>query len=140
MLLGIRRLGARRVERLFHPGARDEALPNGIVPFSQTEFTRRSADLVAEEIGRIRARGIADAVRGWRLIVGSSDTRVRHVRRRLGAPRAGRRGDSRPQVFLGGKLNTLEDGDSEPRDATDLLRTAGVIPCATVEDLVAQLD
>lgn len=188
VLLAIRRLGAQRLEQLFHPGARDETRPNGIVPFSQTEFTRRSADLVADEVTRIRARGIADAVRGRRLIVGSSDTHVFgkfvvvSVLRELGAEvlDAGvdrnpedlaallaQAGDEvalalsthngqcvryaerlmeildqhspRPKVFVGGKLNSLQDGDSEPRDARDLLRRAGVIPCARVEDLVAHL-
>jgi methylmalonyl-CoA mutase cobalamin-binding subunit len=187
VLLGVRRIGAARLERLFHPGPRDDLLPNGVVPFSQTEFTRRSADLVAGEIERIRARGIGDAVRGRRVIVGSSDTHifgkfvVASVLRALGAEvidagvdrnpedlvallesyeddtglaisthngqcvRYAERlvellgdRDPRPQVFIGGKLNTIEDGDSEPRDATDLLRRAGVVPCATVEDLVAQ--
>jgi hypothetical protein len=37
----------------------------------------------------------------------------------------------RPAVFVGGKLNnSIEDGDSEPRDATDLLRRVGVVPRA----------
>jgi methylmalonyl-CoA mutase cobalamin-binding subunit len=188
VLLGIRRLGARRLERLFHPGARDESLPNGIVPFSQTEFTRRSADLVFSEVDRIRARGIADSVRGRRVIVGSSDTHVygkfvvASVLQALGAEvidagvdrnpedfvalLAGQ-GDGaavaisthngqcvtyaerlmkilsqeglQPQVFVGGKLNSLEEGDSEPRDATGLLRRTGVVPCASVEDLVTEL-
>ena len=188
MLLAIRRLGAQRLEQLFHPGARDATRPGGIVPVSQTEFTRRSAELVADEVTRIRARGIADAVRGRRLIVGSSDTHVFgkfvvvSVLRELGAEvlDAGvdrnpedlaallaQAGDgtalaisthngqcvryaerlmellnersARPTVFVGGKLNSIEDGDSEPRDATDLLRRAGVVPCARVEDLVGHL-
>jgi methylmalonyl-CoA mutase cobalamin-binding subunit len=187
VMLGIRRLGAQRVEQLFHPGARDETLPSGIVPFSQTEFTRRSATLVSQEIERIRARGLADAVRGRRFIVGSSDTHVFGkfvvvtVLRSLGAEvidagvdrnaedfvalLAGDGDDTsvaisthngqcvryaeqlmailgqrsaRPQVFIGGKLNSIEEGESEPRDATDLLRRVGVLPCASVEDLVAQ--
>ena len=46
---------------------------------------------------------------------------------------------ARPTVFVGGKLNSIEDGDLEPRDATDLLRRAGVVPCARVEDLVGHL-
>ena len=188
VLLAIRRLGAQRLEQLFHPGERDETRPNGIISFSQTEFTRRSAELVADEVTRIRARGIADAVRGRRLIVGSSDTHVFgkfvvvSVLRELGAEvlDAGvdrnpedlaallaQAGDGtalaisthngqcvryaerlmeilgqqspRPTVFVGGKLNGLQDGDSEPRDATDLLRRAGVVPCARVEDLVVHL-
>jgi methylmalonyl-CoA mutase cobalamin-binding subunit len=186
VLLGIRRLGAQRLERLFHPGARDESLPNGIVAASPTEFTRRSADLVSGEVARIGAHGIADAVRGRRFIVGSSDTHVfgkfvvASVLRALGAEvidagvdrtpedfadllaRQGehaalaisthngqcvryterlmeilRERSPRAPVFIGGKLNSIERGDSEPRDATDLLRRAGVIPCSTVEDLVA---
>lgn len=32
VLLGLRRLGAQQLEHLFHPGRRDEAMPNGIVP------------------------------------------------------------------------------------------------------------
>jgi methylmalonyl-CoA mutase cobalamin-binding subunit len=188
MLVAIRRLGARRLERLFHPGERAETLPNGIVPFSQTEFTRRSASLVAGELERIRNRGIADLVRGRRVIVGSSDTHffgkfvVATVLRELGAEviDAGvdrdpedlvallarydddtalavsthngqcvryatrlmeilRQRSRRPSVFIGGKLNSIEQGDSEPRDATDLLRQAGAIPCASVEDLVVHL-
>jgi methylmalonyl-CoA mutase cobalamin-binding subunit len=188
VMLGLRRIGAARLERLFHPGARDDQLPNGVVPFSQTEFTRRAADLVAGELERIRERGLGEAVRGRRVIVGSSDTHVfgkfvvASVLRGLGAEviDAGvdrnpedflalldgngddtrlaisthngqcvryaerlsellRSRDPRPQVFIGGKLNTIEDGDSEPRDATDLLRQVGVIPCATVEDLVSRV-
>jgi methylmalonyl-CoA mutase cobalamin-binding subunit len=188
VLLGIRRLGARRLERLFHPGARMKSLPNGIVPFSQTEFTRRSANLVSRELERIRRRGIAAAVRGRRVIVGSSDTHffgkfvVAAVLRELGAEvvDAGvdrnpedlvallaryeddtalavsthngqcvgyaerlmeilRQSNRQPAVFIGGRLNSLEGNDSEPRDATDLLRRVGVVPCASVEDLVASL-
>jgi methylmalonyl-CoA mutase cobalamin-binding subunit len=188
VLLGIRRLGAQRLERLFHPGERDESRPNGIVAFSQTEFTRRSAELVAEEVRRIREHGWGDAVRGRELIVGSSDTHVfgkfvvASVLRALGAdvtdagvdrnpedfaallrhagPDAAlaisthngqcvhyaRRmmeivaaREPRPQVFIGGKLNSIEDGDSEPRDATELVRGTGAIPCAGVEDLVVAL-
>jgi hypothetical protein len=50
-----------------------------------------------------------------------------------------RQRSSRPAVFIGGKLNSIEEGDTEPRDATELLHQAGVIPCASVEDLVAHL-
>lgn len=188
VLLGLRRLGARRLEHLFHPGVRDETLPNGIVPWSRTEFTRRAADLIAAEVDRIRAAGSADAVRGQRVIVGSSDTHafgkfvVASVLRALGAEviDAGvdrnpedfvallaspndytalaisthngqcvryaerlmdllRQSSPRPAVFFGGKLNSIEEGDTEPRDATELLRRAGVVPCSSVEDLVARL-
>ena len=75
-LLGMRRLGAQRLEQLSHPGQRDEALANGIVPFSPTEFTKRSSEIIRSEVERIRSAGIADAVRGRTFIVGSADTHV----------------------------------------------------------------
>jgi hypothetical protein len=45
----------------------------------------------------------------------------------------------RPDVFIGGKLNTIADGDSEPRDASQLLREMGVVPCRTIGDLAGHL-
>ena len=45
----------------------------------------------------------------------------------------------RPDVFLGGKLNTITDGDAEPRDASSLLREIGVVPCRTIHDLAGHL-
>jgi methylmalonyl-CoA mutase cobalamin-binding subunit len=187
MLLGLRRLGAQRLEQLCHPGQRDDALPNGVVPFSPTEFTKRSSDIIRSEVERIRSAGIADVVRARPFIVGSADTHVygkfvvAGVLRALGAEvvDAGvdrdpehfaallsRRADrpavaisthngqcvsyarqlmtllpahDRPDVFIGGKLNTLVDGESEPRDASPLLREIGVVPCRTIEDLAGHL-
>lgn len=74
VLLGIRRLGASRLENLFHPGARDSSRPNGVVPFSQAEFTRRAAAMVETELAEIRLRGDSAALRGRTFIVGSTDT------------------------------------------------------------------
>jgi methylmalonyl-CoA mutase cobalamin-binding subunit len=188
MLLGMRRLGAQRLEQLCHPGARDEALPNGIVAFSPTEFTKRSTEMVRSEVEQINSMGLGDSVRGRSFIVGSADTHVygkfvlAGVLRALGAEvlDAGvdrdpehfaellRRREDRPavavsthngqcvsyterlmtllssedhrtDVFIGGKLNTIVDGDSEPRDASDILRTMGALPCQTIKDLVLQL-
>ncbi len=184
MLLGIRRLGAQRLEQLCHPGARDDALPNGIVAFSPTEFTKRSAEIIRSEVQRIRSAGIGDVVRRRPFIVGSADTHVYGTFVLAGVLRAldaevhdagvdrdpehfaallrGRHdrpavaisthngqcvsytrrlmtllpADDRPDVFIGGKLNTIADGDSEPRDASQLLRELGAVPCATIEDLV----
>jgi methylmalonyl-CoA mutase cobalamin-binding subunit len=42
-------------------------------------------------------------------------------------------------VFIGGKLNAILPGESEPRDATELLRRTGVVPCQTIEQLVEHL-
>jgi methylmalonyl-CoA mutase cobalamin-binding subunit len=184
MLLGMRRLGASRMEQLCHPGRRDATLPNGVVPFSPTEFTKRSTEMIRSEVERIRSAGIADAIRGRPFIVGSADTHVygtfvvAGVLRALGAEVVdagvdrdpehfaallGQRSDrpavaisthngqcvsytrrlmtllpahDRPDVFIGGKLNTIADGDSEPRDASHLLREMGAVPCPTIQDLV----
>jgi methylmalonyl-CoA mutase cobalamin-binding subunit len=187
MLLGLRRLGAQRLEQLCHPGERDDALPNGVVPFSPTEFTKRSSDIIRSEVERIRSTGISDVIRGRPFIVGSADTHVygkfvvAGVLRALGAEvvdagvdrdpehfaallsqRADRPAvaisthngqcvsytrqlmtllpaHDRPDVFIGGKLNTIADGESEPRDASPLLREMGVVPCRTIEDLAGHL-
>ena len=187
MLLGLRRLGAQRLEQLCHPGERDDALPNGVVPFSPTEFTKRSSDLIRSEVERIRSTGIGDVIRGRPFIVGSADTHVygkfvvAGVLRALGAEvvdagvdrdpehfaallrqRADRPAvaisthngqcvsytrqlmtllpaHDRPDVFIGGKLNTIADGESEPQDASSLLREMGVVPCRTIEDLAGHL-
>ena len=188
MLLGMRRLGAQRLEQLCHPGVRDDAQPNGIVAFSPTEFTKRSTEMVRSEVAHINSIGLGDAVRDRSFIVGSADTHVygkfvvAGVLRALGADvlDAGvdrdpehfaellRGRDDRPavaisthngqcvsyterlmallgsegrhnDVFIGGKLNAIADGDSEPHDASELLRTMGATPCPTIEDLVRHL-
>lgn len=38
--------------------------------------------------------------------------------------------------FLGGKLNTIGDGNSCPIDAVDILKRLGVIPCKNIKELV----
>jgi methylmalonyl-CoA mutase cobalamin-binding subunit len=40
-------------------------------------------------------------------------------------------------VFIGGKLNAILEGDSEPSDMCGHLREIGVVPCVSVADLVA---
>lgn len=188
MLLGIRRLGAQRLEQLCHPGPRDDALPNGILAFSPTEFTKRSAELVRSEVAHINSIGLGDSACGRSFIVGSADTHaygkfvVAGVLCALGAnvldfgvdrdpedfAEALRGRDDRPalavsthngqcvsyterlmtllaaehrrtDVFIGGKLNTIADGDSEPHDASNMLRAMGALPCHTIEDLLRQL-
>jgi len=184
LLLGIRRLGASRLENLFHPGDRDDTLPNGVVPFSRTEFTRRAAEMVKSELEAVRQRGGADAVREKTFIVGSSDTHaygmfvLASVLRALGAHVIEVGADQDPEdmiaqltgrpidaaisvsshngqcltyaqrlmlilgdrretdVFMGGKLNAILPGESEPSDVTDRLRDIGVVPCGRVADLV----
>lgn len=184
VLLGIRRLGAAQLERLFHPGPRDDRLLNGIVPLSRTEFTRRAEELVEGELEAARAIPGASAVRGKAFIVASGDTHaygvyvVARVLRALGAEviEAGVDRDpedlvtllsSRPPgtalavsthngqcltyarrlvellasnrpatVFIGGMLNAIIPGNSEPTDASAALGRLGVVPCLGVADLV----
>ncbi len=40
-------------------------------------------------------------------------------------------------IYVGGKLNAIVDGDTEPSDMTEDLRRAGLVPCRSVVDLVA---
>ncbi len=46
--------------------------------------------------------------------------------------------DCRCDVYLGGKLNAILEGDTEPSDAGGLLREIGVLPCRNVPELVEQ--
>lgn len=187
VMLGLRRIGALRLEGLYHPLPRDPDRPNGIAAFSPTEFTRRAVEMVAAEVSRIREHGLARAIGGRRFLVGSADTHVygkfvlAHVLEELGGeiidagvgrdpeelaatlaeqpegtvlavslhngqcvPYAARlmelvreRGKD---VFIGGRLNAIFPGESEPRDATPELRRTGITPCATVAELAAALN
>lgn len=186
VLLGIRRIGAARLESLFHPGARDERAPNGIVPVSPTEFTRRIVRLAEEELEHVYARDLGAVVAGRSFLVGSSDTHaygmyvLERVLRALGAQVTELGVDLDPEdvaahvaqrgqvdvaisshngqclpyvrrlvtlladredtkVYVGGKLNYIAPGASEPSDVTSQLRDAGAVPCARVVDLVAHV-
>jgi methylmalonyl-CoA mutase cobalamin-binding subunit len=185
VLLGIRRIGAQRLENLYHPLDRDRGQPNEIAAYSPTEFIKRARTLINDEIEAVHDRGLAKAVNDRSFIVASGDTHfygkfvLGGVLRELGAevidagvgcdPEAlvglldgrsettslavslhngqclayskrlmeiltasGRRTD----VFVGGRLNAIFPGESEPRDAVAELREIGVVPCATVSDLV----
>lgn len=44
------------------------------------------------------------------------------------------------KVFMGGRLNAILEGDTEPVDVSDLLRATGVSPCQDVIDLVRELE
>ena len=41
-------------------------------------------------------------------------------------------------IYVGGKLNAILDGDTEPSDMCERLREAGLVPCRAVLDLVEQ--
>ena len=188
VMLGLKRIGGRRLERMYHPLERDTEAPNTIAAFSATEFTRRSADIIALEVKRIRDAGLAEIVEGEHFLIASSDTHfygtfvLGGVLRELGAEVIDAGVDRNPEdvvhrlvdapagtfvavsthngqcvpyakrltqllrtyeyqrpVFLGGKLNSIFDGESEPRDATSALTELGVVPCQEIADLVIRL-
>ena len=74
VLLAVRRIGAARLEALYHPGERDPGQLNGIVPFLRTELTQRSLGRRDAEIRAIRSEGLGDAIRGSRWVIGSADS------------------------------------------------------------------
>jgi methylmalonyl-CoA mutase cobalamin-binding subunit len=74
VLLALRELGGETLERLYHPGERDDERPNGIVPVVEAEFTKRSRQAIEDEIAMARASGLADRAPGRRFIVASADT------------------------------------------------------------------
>jgi len=47
-----------------------------------------------------------------------------------------RQRNQRVTVFLGGRLNSLVEGSTEPVDVSDRLRELGIIPCKDVIDLI----
>jgi len=71
--LALRRLGAARLEELFHPGERDSSLLNSISPFVPTELMRISVNSRDEAIKKVYSDQLADVVRGRKIVVGSTD-------------------------------------------------------------------
>ena len=74
VLLGLRRLDAAEMERRFHPGPRNPAAPDVVVPLVPAEFIRRTGGLVDAEIDAVRHAGLSTAGRGRRFLVASADT------------------------------------------------------------------
>ena len=84
------------------------------------------------ELARLAAKARVDAVavsahNGQCLTYG---TRLVELLRRNGPPCT---------VYVGGKLNAILPGADAPSDVTAQLRAAGIVPCATIADLVAHL-
>jgi len=184
LLLATRRLGGRRVEELFHPGEKDPSLPRGIVPFVRTDLASRSMKELDNILERARAEKLGDAVKGKKIIVGSTDTHefglfvLGGVLRALDAKVIDKSVDLDPEqvldaafeegtpyiaisthngqcldwgrhlmgmakkrnqnvkVAMGGKLNAILEGNTEPVDVSDRLSDLGIIPCRDVLDLI----
>ena len=184
LLLSTRRLGGRRVEELFHPGEKDPSLPRGIVPFVPTDLSIRSMKKLDEVLERVRTEKLGDAVKGKKIIVGSTDTHEYGLFVLVGVLRAldakvidkgvdldpeqvldaafeegmpyiaisthngqcldwGRRlmevakaRNQNVKVAIGGTLNAMLEGDTEPVDVSDRLSDLGIMPCHEAIDLI----
>jgi len=44
------------------------------------------------------------------------------------------------KVFMGGRLNTILEGDTEPSDISEKLRAIGIIPCQEIATMVSELE
>jgi methylmalonyl-CoA mutase cobalamin-binding subunit len=71
--LALRRLGAARIEELFHPGKKDPTMPNGVGAFVPTELMTMSVSARDVSLKKIREKGLGDAVKGKAVVVGSTD-------------------------------------------------------------------
>lgn len=187
VLLAVRRLSAAKLEELFHPGEGDSSLPRGVSPFIPTQLLRMSINLKDETLKKIYSEQLADAVRGKKIIVGSTDTHefglyvVSSVLEDLGAKVINggvdldaeeilglaseaatpyivisthnglcldygkhlmelvKQRNQHVKVFMGGRLNGILDGGTEPIDVSDQLIELGISPCKEVSDLIKEI-
>ncbi|GAG59598.1 unnamed protein product, partial [marine sediment metagenome] len=167
--LALRRLGAAKLEQLFHPGERDSSLPNGISPFVPTELMRMSVEAKDNALKEVYAEQLADVVRGRKIVVGSTDWHafalyvISSVFEELGAKvinggvdldpeevlelaaeaatpyiimtthngscldygthlmEVAKQRNQQVEVFMGGRLNAIVEGSTEPIDVSDRL-------------------
>lgn len=187
VLLAVRRLGAAKVEELFHPGGGNSSLPRGVSPFIPTELLTMSINVKGETLKKVYSEQLADAVRGKKITVGSTDTHefglyvVSSVLEELGARvinggvdldaeeildlayeaatpyivvsthnglcldygkhlmELAKQRNQQVKVFMGGRLNGIVEGSTEPIDVSDRLIELGISPCNEVSDLIKEI-
>jgi len=187
VLLSVRRLGAAKLEELFHPGERDSSLPRCISPFIPTELMTMSINLKDETLKRIYSMQLADVVRGKKITVGSTDTHefglyvISSVLEALAARVINggvdldaeeildlaseaatpyivisthnglcldygrhlmelvKQRNQKVKVFMGGRLDGIVEGGTEPIDVSDRLIELGINPCNDVCDLIKEI-
>ena len=187
VLLSVRRLGAAKLEELFHPGERDSSLPRCISPFIPTELVTMSINLKDEALKKIYSEQLADTVRGKKIAVGSTDTHefglyvISSVLEHLGARVINggidldaeeildlaseaatpymvisthnglcldygrhlmglvKQRNQKVKVFMGGRLDGIVEGGTEPIDVSDRLIELGISPCNDVCDLIKEI-
>jgi len=74
VLIALRRIGARRLESLCHPGDGGCLEEGEVAPFVPTELALMAEELAQEELARVHDRGCGPAVKGRRFLVASGDT------------------------------------------------------------------
>jgi len=187
VLLSVRRLGAAKLEELFHPGERDSSQPRCISPFIPTELVTMSINLKDEALKKIYSEQLADTVRGKKIAVGSTDTHefglyvISSVLEHLGARVINggidldaeeildlaseaatpymvisthnglcldygrhlmglvKQRNQKVKVFMGGRLDGIVEGGTEPIDVSDRLIELGISPCNDVCDLIKEI-
>jgi len=185
--LALRRLGAAKLEELFHPGERDSSLPNGISPFVPTELMRMSVNSRDEALKKVYADQLADVVRGRKIVVGSTDWHafalyvISSVLENLGAKvinggvdldpeevlelaaeaatpyiimtthnglcldygthlmEVAKQRNQQVEVFMGGRLNAIVEGYTEPIDVSDRLIKLGISPCKEMSEVIKKI-
>lgn len=187
VLLSVRRLGAAKLEELFHPGERDSSLPRCISPFIPTELVTMSINLKDEALKKIYSEQLGGIVRGKKIAVGSTDTHefglyvISSVLEHLGARVINggidldaeeildlaseaatpymvisthnglcldygrhlmglvKQRNQKVKVFMGGRLDGIVEGGTEPIDVSDRLIELGISPCNDVCDLIKEI-
>lgn len=73
LLLALRRIGTRKMEKLFGAGEEDEAIPGGRRPAISTEMFHHTLAVVEEIKEDIRGRNLHQKVKGKRVLLMSTD-------------------------------------------------------------------
>ncbi len=183
MFLAVRRLGAYKVEEMFHPGERNSMYPRGFTPFVPTDLIRMTMEMKEEVANRVSSLRLGDAVKVEKFVTGSTDTHeyglllvnnilsdfgaevidgglaldaeeILDLALRAGAPYIAvathnglcldygkrlmevvKQRKQEVKIFMGGVLNGIVEGVTEPIDVCDRLTELGIYPCKEVEDL-----
>ena len=186
-LLAVRRLGAQRLEELFHPGKKDPVFPRGFVPYVPTDLIKMAMKTTDEAMERISFLRLRDTVKGMRIVTGSTDAHeyglltlnsalrqsraevidgglnldaeeILDLALRAGTPyialtthnglcldygkrlvETAKQRNQEIKVFMGGVLNGMVEGVTEPIDVSDWLTELGIYPCKVLDDLFKQI-
>jgi hypothetical protein len=74
VLLALKRLGAAKLEEMFHPGERKTSQFRGIVTFSITDVFKKYNRLADSHIKKIHREGLLNAFKDKKIVTGSADT------------------------------------------------------------------